>query len=78
MAKLDCPSCLQRSVTNPKHKDRDTGEPLCEECYYGMDQTLDEHGNILPEALFFAGADSIEEDFDPMDNWPSEEHRWPH
>ena len=59
--KNDCPSCLQRPVTNLEHKDRSNGpsngEPLCDECYYGMDQTLDEQGNIRPEVLFHVGED---------------------
>ena len=55
----DCMSCLQRPVTNPEHKDRASGEPLCEECYYGMDQTLDEHGNIRPEVLFYKNDDGF-------------------
>lgn len=55
-----CTCCLQRPVTNPEHKDRSSGsrgQPLCEDCYYGMDQSLDEHGNLLPEVLFFKGDD---------------------
>ncbi len=57
----DCACCLQNPVTNPEHKDRSNGpsnaQPLCEACYYGMDQSLDEHGNLLPEALFFTQDD---------------------
>ncbi|KKN07169.1 hypothetical protein LCGC14_1069880 [marine sediment metagenome] len=55
--RLDCTSCSQRPVTNPEHKERGTGLLLCEECYCGMDQTLDEHGNIRPEVLFYTGSD---------------------
>lgn len=57
---MDCTLCYQAPVTNPEHKDRGTKEPLCEECYWGMDQTLDEAGNILPEVLFFKGDDDEE------------------
>ncbi len=61
MTHIDCTSCLQRPVTNPEHTDHSNspskGQPLCEDCYYGMDQTLDEQGNIRPEALFYKGDD---------------------
>lgn len=53
----DCTSCLQHPVTDPKAIDRGTRLLLCEECYCGMDQTLDEDGNIYPEALFYKGDD---------------------
>lgn len=55
MTQTDCTCCYQKPVTNPRHKDRATKLPLCEECYYGMDQTLDERGNIRPEVLFYRG-----------------------
>ncbi len=48
-----CTCCLQRPVTDLGKKDRKTGEPLCDECYSGMEQSTDEQGNLLPEALFY-------------------------
>lgn len=60
MTRIDCTCCFQRPAVDPKHKDRATGLPLCEECYYGMDQTLDEQGNIYPEVLFYMGDDEVE------------------
>jgi len=53
----DCTSCLQRPITDTAHKDWSTGLPLCEDCYCGMEQTLNPNGTIRADVLFYKPED---------------------